>query len=73
MDHLNITRPSFEAVDACSRSMEGEDLLQGHGLETKSLEPPLYFVPWITFDGVRHVGLQQSFESQCGSRVARFF
>ena len=47
-----VINPSVKNVDACVVSTEGELLLKHNGEQTEALEPPLYFVPWITFDGV---------------------
>jgi hypothetical protein len=52
MEELGITNPTYQVVDTCSKSVEGEKLLHSFGVETKNLKPTLYFVPWITFDRV---------------------
>ena len=52
MDVLGISNPSFEDIDACQSSNKGEQLLHDIGVETEQLNPPHYFVPWITFDFV---------------------
>ena len=53
MEKLSIMNPTYESVDDCSKSVDGENLLQANGLETNHLDPQLYFVPWITFDRVK--------------------
>ena len=50
MKDLKISKPSFEEVDVCRSSSQGENLLHGYGVETTNLDPEHYFVPWITFD-----------------------
>ncbi len=52
MEKVGITDPTYQVVDTCSNSVEGENLLKGNGVETQNLIPSLYFVPWITFDRV---------------------
>ena len=52
MAKVGITSPTFEEIDTCSNSIEGENLLHDLGVETHNLKPSLYFVPWITFDRV---------------------
>lgn len=42
----------FAPIEACYKSLEGQDLLQAHGVETHSLVPSLTFVPWIIMDKV---------------------
>ena len=34
---------------------QGADLLFDLGVETKSLDPPLLWVPWTTFNGVEQI------------------
>ena len=36
----------------CARSDEGAALLHELGVQTHSLDPVLYFVPWLTFNDV---------------------
>ena len=52
MNKLGITEPSYQSVEACHKSAEGDQLLADLGRKTMALNPQLYFVPWITFDGV---------------------
>ena len=52
MADLNINSPSYGMVDDCHSSITGENLLHEYGVATKQLDPALYMVPWITFDGV---------------------
>ena len=47
-----ITEPSYQDIDQCHSSIEGQNLLYNYGLETDALEPSCYFIPWITFDNV---------------------
>ncbi len=54
MKQLEITSPSFDEVDKCRSSNEGENLLHGFGVETNQLDPEHYFIPWITINHVRH-------------------
>ena len=48
-----ITEPSYQEIDQCHSSNEGQNLLYAYGLETDNLEPAVYFIPWITFENVR--------------------
>ena len=50
-----ITEPSYQEIDQCHSSNEGQDLLYAYGLETDNLEPAVYFIPWITFENVRFI------------------
>jgi len=43
---------NFADVEQCSGSSEGNGLLAVNGNRTHSLDPTLYYVPWIMFDGV---------------------
>jgi hypothetical protein len=52
MSDLMITDPSYEQVDKCANSNEGENILHEFGVETGNLDPEHYGVPWITFDHV---------------------
>ena len=56
MKDLKISKPSFEEVDVCRSSSQGENLLHGYGIETTNLDPEHYFVPWITFDNAWNKG-----------------
>ena len=50
-----ITEPSYQEIDQCHSSNEGQNLLYFYGLETDNLEPACYFIPWITFENVRYI------------------
>ena len=52
MEAADITGTTFEEVDKCHGSAEGENLLHDIGVETANLDPPLYFIPWILLDEV---------------------
>ncbi len=52
MMYAGISSPSFEEVDKCHSSNEGENYLHDFGVETQNLDPEVYFIPWIMFDGV---------------------
>ena len=52
MEAADITGTTFEEVDKCHGSAEGESLLHDIGVETANLDPPLYFIPWILLDEV---------------------
>ena len=58
-----ITEPSYQEIDQCHSSNEGQNLLYSYGLETDNLEPAVYFIPWITFENVRYIFLQTSFRN----------
>ena len=49
---LEITTTTAEKVLECAESDEGSDLLHELGIETKNLDPELYFVPWLLFNDV---------------------
>ena len=53
MAAADITETTFEEVDKCHSSAEGENLLHDIGVETANLDPPLYFIPWILLDEVK--------------------
>ena len=53
MAAADITEVTFEEVDKCHSSAEGENLLHDIGVETANLDPPLYFIPWILLDEVK--------------------
>ncbi|EFX72166.1 hypothetical protein DAPPUDRAFT_231465 [Daphnia pulex] len=42
----------YAPIDTCQMSIEGQDLVHDHGVETLNLEPTLYFVPWIIYNQV---------------------
>jgi len=50
---------SPEAILDCANSDQGSDLLHTLGVETHNLDPALYFVPWILFNGVRRYILKK--------------
>ena len=50
-----ITEPSYQEIDQCHSSNEGQNLLYFYGLETDNLEPACYFIPRITFENVRYI------------------
>ena len=52
MEAADITAATFEEVDDCHDSAQGENLLHDIGVETANLNPPLYFIPWILLDEV---------------------
>jgi hypothetical protein len=39
-------------IQTCMTSGEGDQLLADNGKRTHSLNPKLYFVPWVTFSGI---------------------
>ena len=49
---LDISTTTAEEVNECANSDEGSNLLHEYGIETKNLDPKLYFVPWIIFNDV---------------------
>ena len=53
MAAADIAETTFEEVDTCRSSAEGENLLHDIGVETANLDPPLYFIPWILLDEVK--------------------
>ena len=53
MSELELTSPGYADVNTCHATVEGQGLLHALGLKTNTLNPKLYFVPWITIDGVR--------------------
>merc|ERR1712004_10623 len=52
IDSLHLASPSADRILGCANGGEGADLLFDLGVETKSLDPPLLWVPWTTFNGV---------------------
>ena len=52
MEKFGINPAKQEMVDKCANSVLGQTILHGIGLETKSLEPSLTFIPWIVINGV---------------------
>ena len=49
---LDISTTTAEEVNKCANSDGGSNLLHEYGIETKNLDPKLYFVPWILFNDV---------------------
>ena len=43
-------------IKPCYDSWEGPTLLAALGIKTHNLSPPLYYVPWITYDDAWTVG-----------------
>jgi len=42
----------FAPVEACTKSVEGQNLHQVNGQETLTLSPTLTFVPWVIYNKV---------------------
>nr|CAG4652081.1 EOG090X0BCY [Triops cancriformis] len=42
----------FTPINQCQNSLEGQQLLHDHGVETLGLSPKVTFIPWIIFNGV---------------------
>ena len=55
MDQIKVQTPTKEAVDKCAHSVFGQNVLHDIAVETKSLKPPLNFVPWILINGVSYL------------------
>ena len=54
MENLGmIAGPSFEEIEECHSSEFGENLLHDFGVQSETLDPSYYFIPWITIDHVR--------------------
>ena len=53
MDQTGVKKPTKEEVDRCANSVLGQQYLHDLGVETKSLKPPVDFIPRITFNMVR--------------------
>merc|ERR1712142_952655 len=49
---LNIRTTTAEKVETCAQSDQGSQLLHNIGVETKSLDPAMTFVPWVLFNKV---------------------
>jgi len=47
---LNISTTTTANVNGCAETDEGSNLLHEIGVETKALDPKLYFVPWVLFN-----------------------
>ena len=43
----------FTPIDSCTKTIEGQNLVQAHGAETLALQPTLTFVPWVIYDKVK--------------------
>jgi len=43
---------SFYDIEKCHSSEFGENLLHDFGVQSESLDPSFYFIPWITIDNV---------------------
>ena len=52
MQDTNVADPTFDDVKTCGEGSEGKELFHLFGQETKNLEPPHQYVPWITFNDV---------------------
>jgi interferon gamma-inducible protein 30/cytochrome c oxidase assembly factor 7 len=48
-DLLNV---SFAPIEACAEAETGSLLLVENGIRTQTLEPSMYWVPWMTYDDV---------------------
>ena len=68
MEELGVSATTPEAVVQCAQSDQGARLLHQLGLETKSLDPPLYAVPWFLFN---NVSIYQTYLSSKGYCVIR--
>ena len=44
--------PEFDKILECSDSLLGSNIKYANGIRTHGLVPPLYYVPWITFNNV---------------------
>jgi len=42
----------YKDIENCAQGKEGQHLLHLNGVKTNSLNPTLYFVPWIVYNGV---------------------
>ena len=49
---LGIVTTSAARIEQCAASARGEALLHEVGIRTQTLDPPLDFVPWLTFNDV---------------------
>ena len=52
MERCGVIFPSYEEVNQCHKTIQGETMLHEIGVETKSLEPKVNYVPWVMFNGV---------------------
>ena len=44
--------PEFDKILECTDSLLGSNIKYANGVRTHGLIPPLYYVPWITFNNV---------------------
>ena len=44
---------SYEEVDLCHGSIEGQNILHDFGVMTLDLDPAMTWAPWVTINGVR--------------------
>lgn len=49
---VGISNNEAQSIESCTNGYDGSGLLARHGERTNGLSPKLYFVPWITFNGV---------------------
>merc|ERR1712110_759864 len=52
MQNLWWIPTTFEEIEECHSGEIGENLLHEFGLQSESLDPSFYFIPWITIDNV---------------------
>ena len=62
---LGIVTTSAARIEQCAASARGEALLHEVGIRTQTLDPPLDFVPWLTFNDVSEQIEDSSGLSQC--------
>ena len=62
----------YTPIDACSKTVEGQNLVQKHGVETLTLTPKLTFVPWVIMDKVNRITIL-FFSSRRNNRIALVF
>lgn len=55
MERCGVIFPSYEEVSQCQKTAQGEAMLHEIGVETKSLEPKVNYVPWVMFNGVSNI------------------
>lgn len=48
----NLNLPEFDQIIQCADGSLGNNIKYANGIRTHGLIPPLYYVPWITFDNV---------------------
>ena len=44
--------PEFDKILECADGLLGSNIKYANGIRTHGLIPPLYYVPWITFNNV---------------------